>query len=640
MPETIAHPRILIIDDNKAIHTDFRKILADEDTVSSLDDFEAALFDSSPDADPTPKRPHYRLGSAYQGQEGLASVEQALADKDPYSLAFVDVRMPPGWDGIETISHLWKADPHLQVVICTAFSDYSWDEIRGRLSHLENFLILKKPFDVIEVRQLACSLVEKWTLSRTLRGRLCDLESLVGSRTAELSNALSISSATLESTNDALIVVTHDGRILVHNRNFERMWKFPKHLLERGKIQPAFEHIIAQQKDPKAFLEQERSISADDNARHLLETTDGRMIERYVQPYELNGKIIGRVLSFRDITEHFRAEEARRCSDEQWRTIVEHEPDGVQVLDQKGCVLQINPAALATFEETESNLLGAEIVHYVLPEYRDTFREMLKHVLMGEQSKLELEVLTPTGKRRWLDVRAVALATSATSPKVLLMTRDQTEKRIMAQQLQQAQKIEAIGLLAGGVAHDFNNLLTVINGQCQMLLGNSAAGPKTVESLREILRAGKRAAGLTRQLLAFSRKQLLVPKVVNLNALIIETEKMLRRLIGEDISYSFHQQPDLWSVKVDPNQMMQVLMNLVVNARDAMPSGGQLAVSTRNMPADAIAECTPLIPDAEDYVLLRVSDTGTGIKADDIDRIYDPFFTTKEQGKGRDSGLP
>jgi len=177
--------RILVIDDNPAIHDDLRKILLGEvDTQEHLQDDESLLFDME-----TLPIIRFEIDSAYQGQEGLAKLEQSLAENRPYALAFVDVRMPPGWDGVETIAHLWKVYPHLQTVICTAYSDYSWTDIQRRLGRSDNLLILKKPFDNIEVIQLVHTLTRKWLLSRQVEAKMADLDLIVSERTAQLRNA-------------------------------------------------------------------------------------------------------------------------------------------------------------------------------------------------------------------------------------------------------------------------------------------------------------------------------------------------------------------------------------------------------------------------------------------------------------------
>jgi signal transduction histidine kinase len=217
--------------------------------------------------------------------------------------------------------------------------------------------------------------------------------------------------------------------------------------------------------------------------------------------------------------------------------------------------------------------------------------------------------------------------------------RDVTERRRLEDLLRQSQKMESIGQLAGGVAHDFNNLLTVINGRVEFLVGAPNLISEQEEDLREIQKAAERAGGLTRQLLAFSRKQLLQPRVVDLNQMLDEVEPMLRRLIGEDIQIIVVRGEMLGPVMADPGQVQQVLLNLALNARDAMPSGGLLTIRTANESISRVAKTVASEIIAGDYVLLEVTDTGCGMDETTKSRIFEPFFTTKGLGKGTGLGL-
>jgi two-component system cell cycle sensor histidine kinase/response regulator CckA len=221
----------------------------------------------------------------------------------------------------------------------------------------------------------------------------------------------------------------------------------------------------------------------------------------------------------------------------------------------------------------------------------------------------------------------------------LVVARDITERHLLEQQLRQAQKMEAVGRLAGGVAHDFNNLLMVIKGHTELLLSSLAATPQASRKIEQIDRAADRAVSLTRQLLAFSRMQVLQPRVLNLNQIVVEMGKLLPRLIGEDIELVIHGQEDIGSIRADASQMEQIIMNLAVNARDAMPSGGRLLIETGNVDLDGHYNSAHPMVQPGRYVLLAVSDTGTGMDAETQAHIFEPFFTTKEQGKGTGLGL-
>jgi two-component system cell cycle sensor histidine kinase/response regulator CckA len=217
--------------------------------------------------------------------------------------------------------------------------------------------------------------------------------------------------------------------------------------------------------------------------------------------------------------------------------------------------------------------------------------------------------------------------------------RDITEYKRLESQFLQAQKMEAIGILAGGVAHDFNNLLTVINGYAE-LLGNSLSSDKSrLRELEQIRMAGQRAASLVSQLLAFSRKQIFHSKMVNLNDILDETSKMLRRLIGEDIELAVITHPGLGSVYADPGQIQQIIMNLAVNARDAMPQGGKLTIETAHVNIDAEYVRRHPMVEKGTYIMLAISDNGTGMDAETQTHLFEPFYTTKETGKGTGLGL-
>jgi PAS domain S-box-containing protein len=253
---------------------------------------------------------------------------------------------------------------------------------------------------------------------------------------------------------------------------------------------------------------------------------------------------------------------------------------------------------------------------------------------------MEFRWLAKDGRALWVQSNAVVVADQQGRPIGLRgVTIDITERKRLEEQFRQSQKLEAIGLLAGGIAHDFNNLLTVISGYSDITLRRMREEDPVHRNISEVKKAAERAAGLTRQLLAFSRKQVMQPKVLNLNNVIAELEKMLRRLIGEDVALHTAPQPELGSVKADPGQIEQIIMNLAINARDAMPRGGNLTIETANVYLDDEYARNHIAVTAGPFVLLAISDTGTGMDQETQTRAFEPFFTTKESGRGTGLGL-
>jgi two-component system, cell cycle sensor histidine kinase and response regulator CckA len=258
----------------------------------------------------------------------------------------------------------------------------------------------------------------------------------------------------------------------------------------------------------------------------------------------------------------------------------------------------------------------------------------------GKAYSVEHRILRPDGKERLVQQHAeVITGRDGKAARLVGTTQDITDLRSLEGQLRHSQKLEAVGRLAGGIAHDFNNLLTAINGYCDLILDDLPAEDPLRSDLFEIRRAGERAATLTRQLLAFSRKQVLEPRVINLNTIVAGMDNMLRRLLGEDIELHTHFEPDLGLVKADPGQLEQVILNLAVNARDAMPNGGKLTIETSNavLDEDYARKHQSIVPGS--YTLLAVSDTGCGMDSETQAHLFEPFFTTKDLGKGTGLGL-
>ncbi len=277
----------------------------------------------------------------------------------------------------------------------------------------------------------------------------------------------------------------------------------------------------------------------------------------------------------------------------------------------------------------------------VAPEEREIVRKAIQKALEEKRPyAIDYRIVLPDGTERYVQEQAEIESDAEGNPLRLIGTvQDVTQSRRLQDQLRQAQKMEAVGQLAGGVAHDFNNLLTAVIGHSELLLHKLAANHPLRQEIEEIKKAGERAALLTRQLLAFSRKQVLQPVVLDLNSMVESMSKMLRRLIREDIHLVTVPYPDLWFVKADPGQMQQVILNLVLNARDAMPKGGMLTIGLGNVELHETHHRRQIAMKPGRYVVLAVSDSGEGMNTATQARIFEPFFTTKEQGKGTGLGL-
>lgn len=401
--------RILVIDDNASIHADFRKILAMANSGDTeFGRAEAALFNDPADLSSAVA---FEVDAAFQGEEGLARASVAAASGRPYALAFIDMRMPPGWDGMETTMRLWEACPDLQVVICTAYSDHSWEEMLETFGRTDQLLLLKKPFDHVEVLQLAHTLSEKWRLRLQANAKTEQLENCVTERTRELRAA-------------------HDA-------------------------------------------------------------------------------------------------------------------------------------------------LQAEV---------------------AERARVEAT-------------------------------------------LRQAQKMEAVGQLAAGIAHDFNNLLSVIRSYSGILLDRAHLDKDSRDAVREMDSAAERAANLTRQLLTFSRRQIIQPEYIDLNDVVGQVSKLLWRVLGETVQLDIQTTGKLPDVLADRGMMEQIILNLAVNARDAMPEGGRVLIQSAGVTfSEEDALHNPTIR-AGHFVSLSVTDNGCGIAPEILPRVFEPFFTTKEVGKGTGLGL-
>jgi two-component system cell cycle sensor histidine kinase/response regulator CckA len=343
-----------------------------------------------------------------------------------------------------------------------------------------------------------------------------------------------------------------------------------------------------------------------------------------------------------DISEQKRKEEMLQKSESKFRTIFERVAVGIALVSIDGQLVESNPALQEMLGHREEDLRNRVFNEFIHPEDAAIDVDLDQELIAGKRDHYQIEkrFIRKDGGVVWCQLNvSLVRGGQEERPFTICMVEDITERKRLETQFFQSQKMETIGRLAGGIAHDFNNLLTVIKGYTQLSLNHIREGDPCRENIEEIKGAAERAAELTNQLLTFSRRQILDMKVLDLNTIVRGLEKMMGRIIGEDIEMFTVLDDHLGRVKTDPAQIEQVILNLVVNARDAMPAGGKLAIETANVVLDETYTRTHIGVAPGSYVMLSVSDTGCGMPPEIKELIFEPFFTTKEEGKGTGLGL-
>jgi PAS domain S-box-containing protein len=454
----------------------------------------------------------------------------------------------------------------------------------------------------------------------------------------ELEHTVSLMRAALESTADGILVVDSQGKIVTFNEQFAQLWHIPEPVLAARSDQQALAFVLNQLKHPETFLAKVQELYARPEADSfdMLEFKDGRTFERFSRPQRIEGRPVGRVWSFRDVT----GRQQKDAELNRLMTAIEQTPESVVITDTEGRILYVNPAFEQVTGYTRAEVIGQN-PRMLKSDRQDSsfYRELWAKISAGEVWRGRFVNKKKNGTLYSEDgVIAPVRNEKNAVTHYIAIKRDITHELELEDQNRQTQKIDSIGRLAGGVAHDFNNILTTILGNAELALMQLPSDAPLRSNIESIQEGAERGANLTRQLLAFARRQVIEPRQVNPNELIVNLNKMLHRLIGEDVKLVTQTEPELASIKADPGQIEQVLLNLVVNARDAMPDGGTLTIRTANVTLDNAYATRHLITPGN-YVMISVTDTGSGM-TDEVKRhIFEPFYTTKEQGKGTGLGL-
>lgn len=549
--------------------------------------------------------------------------DEALAVMDRFvpNLVLMDIRLKGSCDGVDTALKI-KSAHDVPIIYITAYAD---DFTLQRAKFTEPFGYILKPFEERELHTAIEMALYRHRMENTLR---------------ESENKFRL---LFEKSADAHLLLKN-GVFIDCNSAAVRMMRCSRKEDLLG-IRP---HAISPLRQPDGILSVEKERTVMEQALRegslRLEWVHSRFdgtelpVEVLLTAIPLQGEMILHTV-WKDISEQKIAEEKLRSNEERYRNFFEEDLTGDFIATSDGSILAYNPAFEKIF-----GCIGTQCRDV---NYREFFPDAASWdafiKLIVEKKKLEyheMELKRIDGSPVYIVENVIGSFNSRGElTQIQGYIFDDTRRKTLEQQFLKSQKMEAIGRLAGVIAHDFNNLLTVIIGYSEQLLASIGSGNDIADEIREIKKAGDRASLLTKQLLTFSRNQVLQPKVVNLNAVITNMDTMLRRLVGENIDYTTRLAPDLWPVEVDAGQMEQVLMNLVVNARDAMSGSGTLIIETSNASIDETVTQMYLDFSPGTYVLLTVSDTGCGIDKETKQHLFEPFFTTKGKGEGTGLGL-
>jgi len=582
---------------------------------------------------------------------GTAEEGYQLGVQTRIDVALIDVQLP-GMDGIE-LCRRFKANEdasRVPIILITGYKTSPELKADGLAAGADDFLL--KPIDNIELVAKIKAMLRIKRSEDELRGINARLEEMVARRTQELRDSLQASVDIVLAIPSGLLIFEHEppDRLVLAAGNPAAEKQLNAQIGDWcGKELPELLPSAHESGLTDILLEVIRTgenFRADD-----FHYADGRIDAVFViRAFRMPGNRLGVALD--NLGERNHAQEASEATSRRYRDLVENAGDMICALDLAGDITYASRALLQTLGYAGDELVGRPARFIIADEDYEVVQDAFNTRVPGESSRVhEFHLKKKDGGS--VPVEIVANPVHAAHGKVVGMQailRDVSRRKALEHQLLQSQKMEAVGRLAAGVAHDFNNLLTAITGYSELVLNKLKESDPVRREVEEIRNAGQRASALTRQLLAFSRKQVLEPTVLELNGLIAHLQKMLCRLLGEDIDLITVFDPTLGRVKADPGQIETVIMNLAVNSRDAMPQGGKLVIETVNVHLDESSAHRPSPPapsttrDYSDvvagpYVLLAVSDTGVGMTPETLSHIFEPFFTTKEHTKGTGLGL-
>ena len=563
----------------------------------------------------------------YEVPAVVSSGEEAIqktCELNP-DLVMMDIMLEGKIDGVEATKQIHRQFD-IPVVYLTAYSD---DNTLERAKLTEPYGYVLKPFDERELYTTIEIALYKYKMEKKLK----DNERWL--------------STTLKSIGDAVITTDIDGNVTFINPKAETLtgWKGESAVgksldtifrIEDGKDRRLLNSHLSQVLNRRVngntiehcilVNRHDKEIDISENASPIIDD---------------KGDVQGVVLTFQDISERMRFERALRESEERFRSVVENSHTGIVVVNSQFKCIYANKELTQLLGYSEKEILDRDFRIFLSDYEKNIFTEHKIQLEQGKKvpSRYDFEIVRKNGEKRQMQVVVSPVNMSGGEPQTVIQLLDVTERNHLEQQLRHAQKMKAIGTLAGGVAHDFNNIMTAIRGCTDLVISQIEENDPIYQDLKEVQISAERASDLTRQLLFFSRNQPMEMVTLNLNKTIEGLFKMLHRLIGEDVGISTALAPDLKRAYADKGSLEEVIMNLAVNARDAMPKGGKLSIKTENVVVDeTYCENTPEGRPG-DFVCISVEDSGIGMDEETLERIFEPFFSTKRPGKGSGLGL-